>query len=88
MVEVKVPMEVFVLTALLSLARECKWNRLNVYLIIRCGNFISKFEQYGYCKLADMWRPCNFLLGTHLEYFFTGLPSPNVTVLFCIWVSL
>jgi hypothetical protein len=70
MVEVKFPMEMFVLTALLLLTRECKWNHPNVYLIIRCGNFISKVEQYGYYKLADMWGPRNFLLGTSLEYFF------------------
>jgi hypothetical protein len=55
MVEVKFPMEMLVLTALLLLTSEFKWTHLNVYLIIRCGNFISKVEQYGYYKLADMW---------------------------------
>ena len=82
MVEVKIPLEMFVLTAFLLLTTECKWNRHNVYLIIRCGNFVSKVEQQGYYKLADMWRPHNFLLKTHLEYFFTGEPSPNVKVFF------
>jgi hypothetical protein len=72
----------FVLTAFLLLTTECKWNHLNVYLIIRCGNFISRVEQHGYYKLADMWRPHNFLQRTHLEYFFTGEPSPNVKVFF------
>jgi len=80
MAEVKFPLEMFVLTAFLLLTRECKWNCLNVYLIIRCGNFTSKFEQYGYYKLAYKWRPLKFLLGTHLEYFFTGEPSHNVEV--------
>jgi len=54
MVEVKFPLETFVLTAFLLLTRECKWNHLNLYLNIRCGNFISKVEQHGYYKLADM----------------------------------
>ena len=71
MVEVQFPLEMFVLSALLLLTRECKWDRLNVYLIIRYGNFISKFEQYGYYKLAYKWRPRNSILGTQLEYFFT-----------------
>ena len=70
------------LTAFVLLTRECKWNHLNVYLIIRYGNFMSKVEQYGYYKLAHKWRPLNFLLGTHLEYFFTGEPSPNVIFFF------
>ena len=60
----------FVLTAFLLLPGERKCNHLNVYQIIRCGNFTSKVEQYGYCKLAYKWRSLNCLLGTHLEYFF------------------
>jgi len=80
MADVKFPLEKFVLTAFLLLTRECKWNHLNVYLIIRCGNFISEFEQYGYYKLSYKWRPLTFLLGTHLEYFFTGEPSHSAKV--------
>jgi len=56
-VEIKFPLEMSVLTAFFLLTTECKWNHLNLYLIIRCGNFISKVEQHGYYKLADMWRP-------------------------------
>jgi hypothetical protein len=51
-----------------------------MYVITECGNFISEVEQHGYYKLAYKWKPYNFLLGTHLVYFFTGEPSPNVKV--------
>ena len=80
----KFSLEMFVFTAFVLLTRECKWNHLNVYLIIRYGNFMSKVEQYGYYKLAHKWRPLNFLL----KYFFTGEPSCNVKVFFRICVSL
>jgi hypothetical protein len=48
MVEVEFPVEMFVLTAFPLLTRECKWNHLNVYIIVRCGYFTSKVEQHGY----------------------------------------